>query len=82
MSSSFILSINEINIIITLIVYFEYIKLLHKIFAKCIVPILKFIQVIFLYFLKLLQKQFIIIYIYIILHILKNEFQHYLLLYF
>jgi hypothetical protein len=54
MSSSFILSITGINIIITLIVYFEYIKLLHKTFVKCIVPILKFIQVIFLYFLKLL----------------------------
>jgi hypothetical protein len=72
MYSSFIISINGVNIIFTLNVYVEYVKLLHKIFAKCIMSILKFIQVILLYFLKLLQKKFIIIYNIIILHIFIN----------
>jgi hypothetical protein len=41
MSSSFIININGFNIMVTLYAYFEYIKILHKIFTKYIVPILQ-----------------------------------------
>jgi hypothetical protein len=62
--SSIIISINGLDIMVTLIsVYFSYIKILHKIFTKYIAPILQFIHTILLYFLKLLQMTFIIIYI-------------------
>jgi len=37
----FIISINGLNIMVTLDVYFEYIKVLRKIFTKYIVPILQ-----------------------------------------
>jgi len=53
-------------------VYFEYIKILNKIFAKILCPYYKFIQIILLYFLKLLQMTFIIIFINIILCIYIN----------
>jgi len=43
--SSIIININGLNIMVTLIsVYFEYIKILYKIFTKYIVPILQVYQ--------------------------------------
>jgi hypothetical protein len=52
--SSIIISINGLDIMVTLnSLYFEYIKLLYKIFVNYIVPILRvYIQTIILYFLK------------------------------
>ncbi len=45
MYSSIIININGLNIMVTLIsVYFEYIKILYKIFTKYIVPILQVYQ--------------------------------------
>ncbi len=41
MYSSFIISINDLNMMVTLNIYFEYIKILHKIFTKHIVPVLQ-----------------------------------------
>jgi hypothetical protein len=41
MYSSIIISINGVNIMVTLGVYFEYIKILCKIFIKYIMPILQ-----------------------------------------
>jgi hypothetical protein len=39
--SSIFISINGLNITVTLDVYFEYIKIQHKIFTKYIMPILQ-----------------------------------------
>jgi hypothetical protein len=50
MCSSIIININGFNIMVTLGVYFEYIKILFKIFTKYIVPYYKFIQTILLLF--------------------------------
>jgi hypothetical protein len=62
--SNIIISINGLDIMVTLIiVYFEYIKNLCKIFTKYIVPYYKFIHTILLYFLKLLHTTYFIIYI-------------------
>jgi len=36
-----IIRINDLDIMVTLDVYFEYIKILHKMFTKYIVPILQ-----------------------------------------
>jgi hypothetical protein len=66
--SSNIININGLNIMVTLIsVYFEYIKILCKIFTKYIVPILQVYPNHLLYLLKLLQMTFIIIIIIIII---------------
>ncbi len=68
MYSSNIININGLNIMVTLIsVYFEYIKILCKIFTKYIVPILQVYPNHLLYLLKLLQMTFIIIIIIIII---------------
>jgi hypothetical protein len=50
MYSNFIISINGLNIMGTLDVYFEYIKILYRILTKYIVPIL---QVYAIYFILL-----------------------------
>jgi len=58
---SIIISINGLDVMITLCVCFEYIKILCKIFINILWPYCKCTQVILLYFLKLLQINFIII---------------------
>jgi hypothetical protein len=72
--SSIIININDLDIMDTLnSVYFEYIKILGKIFAIYILcPYYKFIQAILLHFLELLQIKSIIICIAIILYIYIN----------
>jgi len=76
--SNIIINTNDFDIMVTLnSVYFEYIKLLCKIFAKYIVPILQVIQTMLLYFLKWLKMKYIII---IITCDKKTKFQYYLLL--
>jgi hypothetical protein len=53
--SSIIISISGLHIIVTLNnVYFEYIKIICKIFAKYIVPILKIYPNHFIIFLKMM----------------------------
>jgi len=57
MYSSIIISINGLNIMVTLInVYFEYIKILCKIFTKYIVPILQVYPNHFIIFLKIITN--------------------------
>lgn len=65
----FIIGTNELNIILTLNVYFEYIKLLHKIFVQYILPILQVHPNYFIKLLKIITKPFIIYLYYTILHI-------------
>jgi len=63
-SSIIIISINDLNIMVTLIsVYFEYIKILCKIFIEYIVPILQVYPNHHIIYKKNLQMTFIIIYI-------------------
>jgi hypothetical protein len=62
--SNIIININDLNIIVILGVYFEYIlKFYVRNLLNILCPYYKFIQAILLYILKLLQKTFIIIYI-------------------
>ncbi len=62
MYSSNIININGLKIMVTLIsVYFEYIKILCKIFTKYIVPILQVYPNHFIILLKIIKKKIIII---------------------
>jgi hypothetical protein len=47
-----LLALNGVDIMVTLSIYFEYIKVLCKIFTKYMGTILQFIQTFLLYFLK------------------------------
>jgi hypothetical protein len=69
MYSRFIIGINEPNIILKLNVYFEYIKLLHKIFVQYILPILQVHPNYFIKNLKITTKAIYNYLYYIILHI-------------
>jgi len=59
--SNITISINNFNIIVTLSVYFENIKKLCKTLINTLHPYYKFVQIILLYFFKLLKLKFIII---------------------
>ncbi len=61
MYSSIIISINGLNIMVTLDIYFEYMKILCKIFIKYIVPILQVYPSYLIIFIKLLEMPFIVI---------------------
>jgi len=67
-----IISINGFNIMVMLIsVYFEYIKILCKIFTKCIVPILRVYPNHFIILLKIITNG-IYYYLYLYsLHVIK-----------
>jgi len=67
--SNIIIIINDLDIMVTLNgIYYEYIKIVHKIFVKYIVPIIQVYPNHFITLKKLLQMTFIIIIIIIILH--------------
>jgi len=75
--SNIIISINDLNIMVTLNdIYFEYIKIICKIFAKYIMPILQVYPNQFIIILKIIRNDiyyyFIILY-YIILLITCNK---------
>jgi len=52
MYSNIIINMNGLNIMVTLYVYFEYIKILYTIFTKYIAPILQVYQKYFIILLK------------------------------
>jgi len=72
MYSNFIISINALNIIVTLYIYIKYIKLLHKIFVKHIVPSLQIHPNYFIIILKIITKDIYNYMYYIIVHIILN----------
>jgi len=72
MYSSFVISINGLDIIFTLNVYFENIKFQHKIFLKYIVPIFQLHASYFIILLKIITKDIYNYLSYIILHIFIN----------
>jgi hypothetical protein len=72
MYSSFVISINGLNIIFTLNIYFEYIKFLHKIFPKYIVPISQLHPSYFIILFKIITKDIYKYLYHIILHIFIN----------
>ncbi len=72
MYSSFVISINRLDIIFTLNVYFEYSKFLHKIFLKYVVPISQLHPNYFIILLKIITKDIYNYLSYIILHIFIN----------
>ncbi len=73
MYSSIIISINGIDIMVTLnSVYFEYIKILCKIFAKYIMPVLQIYSNHFIILLKMTKNDIYYYFINIILYIFIN----------
>jgi hypothetical protein len=62
-----LLTLNGLDIMVTIRVYFEYIRIPCKIFTHVLRPYNKFIQTILLYFLKILQMRCVIIIIIILL---------------
>jgi hypothetical protein len=70
MYSRIIISINGMDIIVTLDVYFEYIKVLCKIFIQCIVSILQVYPSYFILLLKIITNDFLLYYI--LLYICMN----------
>jgi hypothetical protein len=71
--SSIIISINGIDIMVTLnSVYFEYIKILCKIFAKYIMPVLQIYSNHFIILLKMTKNDIYYYFINIILYIFIN----------
>jgi len=80
--SSIIISINGLDIMVTLIsVYFEYIKISCKIFAKYIMPILKVYPNHLIIFLKFITNDiYDYLYLYCILILIKcnSKIQYYL----
>ncbi len=54
--SNIIININDLDIMITVGAYFEYIKILYSIFIKCIVAILQVYPSYFITFLKIITN--------------------------
>lgn len=72
MYSSFIIHLNGLDIIFTLNIYFEYIKLLHKILVKYTMPILQVYQTYFIIILKIITNHIYNYLHYIIFKIFTN----------
>ncbi len=72
---SLLLTLNGLHIMVTLGIYFEYIKIISQIFSKYIVAILQICQIYFIIYPKIITND-IYCYIFIILFI----FIHYLII--